>query len=78
MLQSKGIKLVTMDGGMTQQKRMEVMDEFRSSDRDGARVLLISNVELVGLDITCANILILLVCTHDCGWRPMKRLTGCM
>lgn len=65
VLESNKIKVVTMDGGMTRQKCMEVVGEFRSSDRDGARVLLLSNVDLVGLDITCANILILVVRDRD-------------
>ena len=69
MLEGKGIKVVTMHRSMSQQKRVEVLNQFRFCDRNGARVLLISNVGSVGLDIACANILIFVVRSYDRGRR---------
>jgi hypothetical protein len=65
VLESNGINLVTMHGGMSQKKRVDVLNSFRYCDRNGARVLLISNVGSVGLNIACANILIIVVRTYN-------------
>jgi superfamily II DNA/RNA helicase len=64
VLEAHGIKVVTMHGGMSQEKRVELLNEFRLCDRDGARVLLMSNVGSIQLNMTCANILIILVGTY--------------
>ena len=64
VLEAHGIKVVTMHGGMSQKKRVDLLNEFRYCTRKGARVLLISNVGSVGLNIACASILIIVVRTH--------------
>lgn len=72
VLEANGIKVVTMHGSMSQLKRVDLLNQFRFCDSNGARVLLISNVGSVGLNIACANILIIVVRTHDCR-RSQKR-----
>jgi SNF2 family DNA or RNA helicase len=43
-------------------KRKEILDKFRSSARpDGARVLILSGVGMVGLNLACANIMVVMV-----------------
>jgi SNF2 family DNA or RNA helicase len=64
VLEANGIKVVTMHGSMSQNKRVELLKEFRNCNRDGACVLLISNVGSVGLNISCANIVIIVVRKH--------------
>ena len=64
LLEWHEIKVVTMHGGMSQEKRVALLNEFRLCDRDGARVLLISNVGSIQLNMACANILIIVVCTY--------------
>ena len=66
VLEANGIKVVTMHGGLSQQKCVDLLNQFRYCDRNGARVLLISNVGSVGLNIACANILIIVVRRYDC------------
>jgi superfamily II DNA/RNA helicase len=61
VLEANRIKVETMHGGLTQQKRVDLLNQFRYCDRNGARVLLISNIDLVGLDVSCVNILIMVV-----------------
>lgn len=75
MLESNGINVVTMHGAMNQKKRVQVLNEFRYSDRKGARVLLISNVGSVGLNIACANILIIVVRTYNL-WTSSPETTN--
>lgn len=88
MLEGNDIKVVTMHGRMSQKKRVELLNEFRHCGRDGARVLLISNVGSVGLNIACAHILIIVVRTNDrdggkliwrgltTGWTHASRACG--
>jgi superfamily II DNA or RNA helicase len=40
---------------------MDIIAKFKASGRDGPRVLIISNVGLTGLNLPCANILIIVV-----------------
>lgn len=43
-------------------KRKGILDEFRSSARtDGVRVLILSGVGMVGLNLACANIMVVMV-----------------
>ena len=46
---------------MTLSQRKAVIEEFRQSGLDGPRVLLMSPVGIVGLNLDCANILIMIV-----------------
>ena len=52
------------------------MDKFRHSDRDGPRVLLLSNVGMAGINLPEANILIALVSVSLALFSPVQ-LTGC-
>jgi SNF2 family DNA or RNA helicase len=63
VLKENGIKYVSIHGSLSQKARVDMLREFRESGRDGARVLVISNVGSVGLNIACANILIIVVRT---------------
>jgi superfamily II DNA/RNA helicase len=65
VLKANGIKTLSIHGGLSQAVRSKRLEEFKSSGREGVRVLLISNVGAVGLNIAFANILIILVCTND-------------
>jgi hypothetical protein len=75
VLSANGIKVVTMHGSMSQKKRVDLLNEFRLCNRDGARVLLISNVGSVGLNIACAHILVIVVRTRNCAEGDPRRLT---
>lgn len=57
-----GIKVVELNGRTPQHKRKSVLEEFRSSTREaGAHVLILSKVGTVGLNLACANIMIIAV-----------------
>ncbi|KAH9048618.1 P-loop containing nucleoside triphosphate hydrolase protein [Lactarius deliciosus] len=59
VLERHGIKALSIHGKIKQQDRTKRLKEFMESGRNGARVLLMSNVGTVGLNIACANILII-------------------
>lgn len=61
VLEQNDIKVLSIHGGKKQQERVALLEEFKSSGRDGPRVLLISNVGSVGLNIAFANVLIIVV-----------------
>ena len=51
-----------LNGKMPPSERDESVKKFRAAGRDDARVLILSNVGMTGLNLPCANILIMLVC----------------
>jgi len=53
------LEVLEYNGGMTQQQRGKVLENFRSSG--GGRVLLLSNVGATGLNLDIANILVIIV-----------------
>ncbi|GBE89337.1 hypothetical protein SCP_1503450 [Sparassis crispa] len=53
-----GIKYVTYDGDTTLAQRQVSLKEFKAADRDGPRVMIMSGVGLAGMNIACANHLI--------------------
>lgn len=61
LLDIYGVKYVSISGHNPPSTRTKIIQDFRSSGRDGARVLLLSNVGLTGLNLPCANILIVVV-----------------
>ena len=61
VLEANRIKVEMMHRGLTQQKHVDLLNQFQYCDRNGAHMLLISNFDLVGLDISCVNILIMVV-----------------
>jgi SNF2 family DNA or RNA helicase len=59
-----GIKSVEFNGKTPHAKRKKVLNEFRRSTSEaGARVLILSTVGAVGLNLACANIMIIVVRT---------------
>ena len=50
-----------LNGEISVAQRARVLRDFMASDRDGVRVLIVSNVGSVGLNIDRANILIFYV-----------------
>ncbi|KAG1838807.1 P-loop containing nucleoside triphosphate hydrolase protein [Suillus subalutaceus] len=54
-----GIQTLQIYGKLSMSTRTDIIAEFKNSGRDGARVLIISNVGLTGLNLPCANILII-------------------
>lgn len=61
MLDLYGIKCIEIHGKMTLLKRKENLEMFKRADRNGTRVLILSGVGMVGLNIPQANILIIVV-----------------
>jgi len=61
VLEHHNIQVITIDGNKRQRDRITTLEAFKSSRRDGPRVLLISNVGSLGLNIAFANILIIVV-----------------
>lgn len=55
------IKYVAIHGSSRQQERIANLEAFKNSGRDGPRVLLLSSVGAIGLNIAFANILIIVV-----------------
>lgn len=61
MLDHHKIKAFYIDGKVRQLQRIAILKEFKESGRDGPRVLVISSVGSLGLNIAFANILIIVV-----------------
>ncbi|KAG1834958.1 P-loop containing nucleoside triphosphate hydrolase protein [Suillus subalutaceus] len=59
VLELNGIPTLQIYGKLSMSTRTDVIAQFKSSGRDGPRVLIISNVGLTGLNLPCANILII-------------------
>ncbi|KAI1787253.1 P-loop containing nucleoside triphosphate hydrolase protein [Ganoderma leucocontextum] len=55
-----GIKYIEVNGSKQLSVRSKDIEKFRSSDRDGPRVCLLSNVGTMGLNLPQANILVAL------------------
>lgn len=56
-----GVEIATINGTINQTKRRQFLDEFLDPANTTIRVLLISTVGLTGLNMTAANIGIMLV-----------------
>ena len=55
------MKAVELKGEMTMDARKKALEIFASNEEDAPRVLIVSNVGSVGLNIQFANIIIFLV-----------------
>ncbi|KAH9949213.1 P-loop containing nucleoside triphosphate hydrolase protein, partial [Amylocystis lapponica] len=55
-----GIKVLLVTGEVPVPQRAAVLKQFHEAKRDDARVLILSNVGLVGLNLACANIMVVL------------------
>lgn len=62
VLQRNNIQVLSIHGKHKQRERIATLEQFKSSGHDGPRVLLVSNVGSVGLNIAFANILVIVVC----------------
>ena len=56
------IKYVAIHESSRQQERITNLEAFKNSGHNGLRVLLLSSVSAIGLNIAFANILIIVVC----------------
>ncbi len=61
MFKVNGIDCMEITGAAPMAQRTKTLSAFRASGRDGPRVLIISQVGSVGLNIEFANVLVLLV-----------------
>lgn len=59
ILDLHGIHALELNGQTPMKKRKDILDDFRSSvGTKGARVLILSGVGMVGLNLACANIMV--------------------
>ncbi|KAN0128350.1 P-loop containing nucleoside triphosphate hydrolase protein [Lactarius tabidus] len=68
VLKRRGIQALSIHGNVGLRDRRKTLEAFKQSGRDGPRVLLISNVGSVGLNIAFANILIIV----DVLWSALS------
>jgi len=61
MLRLNGIGCLSLHGGLNQKQRTEVLAEFRAGGPATPRVLLMSSVGSIGLNMSFANIMIVAV-----------------
>lgn len=61
VLTHHNIKSTDIHGSVKHAQRVKILEDFKKGGSDDARVLLISNVGSVGLNIAFANILIIVV-----------------
>jgi SNF2 family DNA or RNA helicase len=76
VLQLHGFEVLEYHGGMTQQQRNKVLRRFRSNDGSTPRILLLSNVGAIGLNLDIANIVIIIVGNFTWG-QDNKADLGC-
>ncbi|EMD31654.1 hypothetical protein CERSUDRAFT_127231 [Gelatoporia subvermispora B] len=55
-----GIRWVTINGAMTVHARQKALREFKNAGREGPRVMIMSGVGMVGMNIAFANLLVVL------------------
>ncbi|KAI0730232.1 P-loop containing nucleoside triphosphate hydrolase protein, partial [Fomitopsis betulina] len=60
VLRAAGVKVETLNGHHSMKQRHKIIERFHRAGRDDARVLLMSSVGTVGLNITCAHIVVFL------------------
>ncbi|KAJ3472678.1 hypothetical protein NLI96_g13290 [Meripilus lineatus] len=68
VIKTLGIDYYWIDGRNSTTSRTQVLRQFRHSDRDGIRVLIVSNIGITGLNLDCANIIINL----DVLWSALE------
>lgn len=61
LLNAHGIRFLSLTGKHSPKEKEAILREFRLSGRDGPRVLLMSRVGLYGHNISCANIIVIVV-----------------
>ncbi|KAG1741204.1 P-loop containing nucleoside triphosphate hydrolase protein [Suillus occidentalis] len=59
VLELNGVQTLQIHGKLSTSTRTDIISQFKSSGRDGPRVLIMSNIGLTGLNLPCANILII-------------------
>src|SRR5882724_9305841 len=72
VLKLHGISTLEVNGNLTAKQRQDSVTKFRQSNSDGPRVLILSEVGIVGLNLPCANILLeeVTLCYHCCRMSP--------
>ena len=61
ILAYRGVKTHVLNGTLKREERDQVIDDFVNGDDPEKRVLLFSSVGSVGLNLTCADVVIMLV-----------------
>ena len=61
VLELYGLKSLFYNGTQTMAERAASLEAFRRSGRDGPRILILSGVGIYGLNVACANILVIVV-----------------
>lgn len=56
-----GVQYMSINGNNPPKVRQKTLEHFRAAGRDDPRVLIISTVGITGLNLACANIVIMLV-----------------
>ena len=56
-----GIQALQLHGSLSASNKDDVLNRFKNSDVNGPRVLILSDVGLTGLNLPCANIMIIVV-----------------
>ena len=76
ILRLHNIDVYEMTGKMSMKARDEALKSFSAkTSRDGQRVLLMSEVGTVGLNIDCANVIIFIVCIGTLTWRALTHVS---
>lgn len=52
---------MSINGNNPPKVRQDILKRFQESEQDGPRVLVVSTVGITGLNMACANIVIMLV-----------------
>ena len=76
VLELYGIKSLLFSGIQSVTERAASLEKFKRSKRKGPRVLIVSNVGLYGLNVACANIMVVVVshsavCDSPAGTEPL-------
>jgi SNF2 family DNA or RNA helicase len=64
VLKIHGISSIEVNGMISPTQRSQAIEKFKNSDRNGVRVLILSQVGMTGLNLPVANILIMVVRTQ--------------
>ncbi|KAK7682072.1 hypothetical protein QCA50_014658 [Cerrena zonata] len=74
VLNVHGIKHVSIHGSLSLAKRTALIEQFKASDENGPRVLIISSVGTTGLNLAWANILLCI--DVPWSWQELGQMIG--
>jgi superfamily II DNA/RNA helicase len=66
-----GIQVLRLHGSLSAAVKDDVLEQFKKSGVDGPRVLIVSDVGLTGLNLPCANIMVIVV-------RLFRNISSCI